>query len=97
MLIQCISAVGNWGGWKADADAFLRQSQSRGPQVPFRLDVAAGIHRKAQLAVLKRCVKTAFSMLHPAQVLLEWVTACQEQLRLHSIAEGAAAAMAQSA
>ena len=60
--------LGNWGGWKADADAFLRQSQSRGPQVPFRLDVAAGIHRKAQLAVLKRCVEVAFFMLQPAQV-----------------------------
>ena len=55
--------------------------------MPFRLDVAAGIHRKAQLAVLKRCGEAASFTLHPAQVLLEWLTACQEQLRLCSSAE----------
>ena len=65
--------------------------------MPFRLDVAAGIHRKAQLAVLKRCVDPEPVMLRPAQVLIAQVTPCQEQLRLRSTAEGATAVKAQSA
>eukprot|EP00891_Asterochloris_glomerata_P002166 jgi/Astpho2/2166/fgenesh1_pg.00040_%23_22_t len=72
-------AAGNWGGWKADADAFLRQSQSRGPQVPFRLDVAAGIHRKAQLAVLKRNVEDAFAASTDAEVAEDPVAAARRK------------------